>query len=155
MSAQVASKSSLGSSLQHSIRPLPLDSVSVSSAPFVLSVLKIFLSEKQASRSNQQAAPHPLTPLQSALTQNAPVTPSESALTKTQYLKPFRIRTYKQWWGGRVQNVNQTRLRWPIASSFLRSPSVPPNTDWRPPALSSALRWYTQIPLFRGPHGSI
>jgi|GEM_PF-3679586 len=42
----------------------------------------------------------PLSPLQSALPQNAPITPLESALPKTQHLKPFRIRTYEKIGGG-------------------------------------------------------
>src|SRR5579863_7255302 len=40
-----------------------------------------------------------LTPLQSALTENARITPLESALTKLLDLKSFRIRTYEKRWG--------------------------------------------------------
>jgi hypothetical protein len=40
-----------------------------------------------------------LTPLQSALTENARVTRLESALTKLLDLKSFRIRTYEKRWG--------------------------------------------------------
>ena len=46
------------------------------------------------------AAARSLTPLESALPQNAPITRLESALPKTQDLKPFRIRTYEKTPGG-------------------------------------------------------
>src|SRR5277367_6309309 len=42
---------------------------------------------------------NPLTPLQSALPQNAPITRLESALPKSLDLKSFGIRTYKKWRG--------------------------------------------------------
>jgi hypothetical protein len=42
---------------------------------------------------------HSLTPLESALTENASVTPLESALPKWIDLKSFRIRTYEKRWG--------------------------------------------------------
>src|ERR1700720_361126 len=38
----------------------------------------------------------PLSPVESALPQNAPLTRLESALPKTQHLRPFRIRTYRK-----------------------------------------------------------
>ena len=41
-----------------------------------------------------------LSPVESALTINAPITRLESALPKTQHLKPFRIRTYEKTQGG-------------------------------------------------------
>jgi hypothetical protein len=81
-----------------------------------------------------------LTPLQSALPQNAPVTPSESALARKD--------------GGGCKLLTRTDRDGITASCFLRSPSVLPNTDWRLPAPSLTLRWCTQIPRLRGPHGS-
>jgi hypothetical protein len=57
------------------------------------------LSESQASQrlsvicSRAFSAQGPLTPLQSALPQNAPITRSESALPNSRRLKSFRIRT--------------------------------------------------------------
>src|SRR5580700_1231157 len=38
----------------------------------------------------------PLTPLESALPQNAPITPLQSADPETRHLKSFRIRTYEK-----------------------------------------------------------
>jgi hypothetical protein len=50
-----------------------------------------------------------LTPLQSALTENARITPLESALTKLLDLKSFRIRTYEKRWGEGCKLLTRSR----------------------------------------------
>ena len=67
-------------------------------APFALS-REALTPESWPSPRFRRSAQQPsnaLTPLQSALTQNAPVTRLESALTNLEDLKPFRINTYKK-----------------------------------------------------------
>jgi hypothetical protein len=63
-----------------------------------------------------------LNPLESALPQNAPITLLKSALPKSLDLNSFRIRTYKNRWGGGVGTVNYPCApfpgHYPLLSAF-------------------------------------
>src|SRR5277367_5568129 len=81
-----------------------------------------------------------LTPLQSALTKNAPITLLESALPKTLDLKSFRIRTYEKRRGeGCKLLTNPPAL--PV-----RLAATQPSTVNRPPTLNLACAVAIMVP---------
>jgi hypothetical protein len=82
-----------------------------------------------------------LSPLQSALLQNAPITPLESALPKTQHLKPFRMNTSEKKGRGEGSHLPSQRVsifEFPFSIFALSLPL--PTTHCSPTNISFAPR---------------
>src|ERR1700747_2217989 len=71
-----------------------------------------------APRSKTEVKAKTLNPLESALPQNAPITLLKSALPKSLDLNSFRIRTYKNRWGGGIEQLTPLRyIPWSLPTT--------------------------------------